>query len=429
VGDVLTKAELIARRDKLFGRGAPLFYREPIHLERGDGVWLFDVDGRRYLDMYNNIPVVGHCNQRVVEAIAKQAATLNIHSRYLHTAIFDYAERLLGLHSEQIDNVIFACTGTEANEIAMQMARLATGGQGFICTDATYHGNSTLVGSLTLAPRRGRQDVHAIPFPQMYRPIKEGLTGEQLADAYLDEVASAISDFATEGVRFAGIILCSILANEGLPNLPPTFMPRAAKMVRDAGGLVIMDEVQAGFGRTGNWWGYQLVGVEPDIVTMGKPMGNGLPLAACAARSDLVEKYRTESQYFNTFSSSPVHAAAGMAVLDEIDDRNLLVQVTQVGEYLLRELQKISQHIDQIGDVRGFGMFLGVEWVKDKASREPDMAGAIDIANRLKDKGVLVSNDGVFLNVLKIRPPLVFERSHADIFLTAFRETMADIGA
>lgn len=416
--------DLVARRDRVFGKGAQIFYERPLHLVRGEGVWLFDADGRRYLDMYNNVPVVGHCNPRVVEAMSVQASTHTTHSRYLSEFVLDYAERLLALHDDRIENIVFTCTGTEANEVAMLMARAATGGRGFICTDAAYHGNSALVGSLTRGPLRGRPDVHAIPFPQRYRPIREGLSDAELCDVYLAEVESAIADFEREGVPLAALIVCSIFANEGLPDIPTGFLPRAAEMVRAAGGMVIMDEVQAGFCRSGRWWGYELMGVEPDIVTMGKPMGNGLPLAACAARADLVEAFRARTRYFNTFAASPLQAAVGGAVLDELESRDTLGHVGDVGTYLREQLASMASAVPQMGDVRGCGLFIGVDWVKDRTTREPDAAGAARVANRLKDRGVLLSNAGAHQNVLKVRPPLVFEREHADLFLEAFADVV-----
>ena len=420
----MTIGEIVARRDRLFGGGTPLFYETPVHLVRGEGPWLFGADGRRYLDMYNNIPVVGHCNPSVVAALSEQAAIHSTHSRYLDTRILDYAERLLALHADPITQVVFACTGTEANEIAMQMARMATGGRGFICTDAAYHGNSYLVGQLTHAPHRGRADVHAIPFPDPYRPIESGLSEQALGERYLGEVRVAIDDFAAQGTPLAGILLCSILANEGLPDIPAGFMRRAAAMVREAGGVVILDEVQAGFCRTGAWWGYESTGVVPDIVTMGKPMGNGLPLAACAARADLVGTFRERTGYFNTFSSTSVHAAVGMAVIDEIEGRGLARQATEVGEYLRTALRELAASCEPMGDVRGTGLFVGIDWVVDRDGREPDVAGAVAVANALKERGFLVSNAGAHSNLVKIRPPLVFERQHADLFLAAFADTI-----
>lgn len=417
---------LLARRDAVFGKGSTIFYERPVHLVRGEGVWLFDADGRRYLDLYNNIPVVGHCNPRVVEAICRQASVHTTHTRYLDGTIVEYAERLLGLHHAQIENVVFTCSGTEANEVAMRMARMATGGAGFICTDATYHGNSDLVGRLTRAPRRGRRDVHAIPFPERYRPIRDGLSDAELCEAYLDEMRAAIDDFTAEGTRLAGVIFCSILANEGLPDVPEGFLPRAAQMVRDAGGLVIMDEVQSGFCRSGRWWGYERMGVVPDIVTMGKPMGNGIPLAACAARADLMEVFRAQTRYFNTFAGSPLQAAAGMAVLEEIESRGLRAQVNEVGARLLGQLRDACADVPWAGDVRGCGLFLGIEWVTDRATKEPDMAGAVRMANLLRDRGMLLSNAGAHSNVLKVRPPLVFGHEHADLFVETFTAAVAD---
>lgn len=427
-GGIDRNTALLERRKAVFGTGAPLFYDPPLHLVRGEGVWLYDADGRRYLDLYNNIPVVGHANRRVVDAMAHQAALHSTHSRYLDEHIVEYAERLLALHDPCIERIVFACTGTEANEIAMQMARMATGGRGFICTDASYHGNSSLVSRLTRAPRRGRRDVHAIPFPQQFRPIRDGLSGPELCDAYLAEVEAAIDDFAAEGVPLAGMILCSILANEGLPDVPPGFLPKAAEMVRAAGGLVIMDEVQAGFCRTGQWWGYETMGVVPDIVTMGKPMGNGLPMAACAARADLVDVFRARTRYFNTFAASSVHGVVGSAVLDELEDRSIAGHVTTIGSRLLDELRRTASTSARIGDVRGCGLFLGIEMVTDRASNAPDWPGAVAFSNRMKERGVLLSNAGAFGNVLKVRPPLVLEDEHVDLFLDAFRATLEEFG-
>ena len=276
---------LKARRDRALGAGAALFYETPLHIVRGEGAYLFDADGRRYVDMYNNVPCVGHANPRVAEAMARQQGTLNTHSRYLHEGIVTFAERLAALHGPQIESVVFSCSGTEANEVALRMARFATGRRGIVCTNATYHGNSELVGGLTHVGSRQPEtaEVHAFPFPETYRPIKEGAGEEALCDAYLERLEEAITRFEASRAGFAALIVCSIFANEGLPNVPAGFMARAADMARAPGGLVIADEVQAGYGRTGRWWGYEVTGFTPDIVVTGKPMGNGLPLAATAA--------------------------------------------------------------------------------------------------------------------------------------------------
>ena len=422
---------LKARRDRALGAGAALFYETPLHIVRGEGAYLFDADGRRYVDMYNNVPCVGHANPRVAEAMARQQATLNTHSRYLHEGVIDFAERLAALHGPQIESVVFSCSGTEANEVALRMARFATGRRGIVCTNATYHGNSELVGALTHVGSRQPEtaEVHAFPFPETYRPIKDGLSEEALCDAYVERLEDAIARFEASGVGFAALIVCSIFANEGLPKVPAGFMARAADMARTAGGLVIADEVQAGYCRTGRWWGYQVTGFTPDIVVTGKPMGNGLPLAATAASRALVETFRGKTRYFNTFASSPLQAAVGMAVLDELEAKGLKQNAAAVGEPLKAALSQRKGAWEAIGDVRGEGLFIGVEMVKDGPARAPDAPLAVAMANRLKDKGFLTSNAGAYANVVKIRPPLVFSHGDAEAFLDAFDQTVDELRA
>ncbi len=416
---------LIARRERVLGVGAPLFYEEPIHIVRGEGVFLFDADGKRYIDMYNNVPCVGHANPHVVEAMQRQAATLNVHSRYLHEGVLEYAERLVAKHDASLERIVFTCTGTEANEVAIAMARLATEGRGIICTDRAYHGNTALVSKLTWAGGRSDPEIRSVRFPETFRPMEEGLSEAELADRYLADVEAAIESFAADGVPLAGMLVCSLFANEGLPNIPKGYMARAAKMVRDAGGLFIADEVQAGFCRSGRWWGYEVTDFVPDIVTMGKPMGSGLPLAGTVARADLVDTFRKRSGYFNTFAASPLQAAVGAAVLDVIETEKLEERVADVGAYLRGGLRKIE--CEAMGDVRGHGLFIGLDWVSDRETNAPDLEGSKRVVDRLKDKGFLTSNAGAHFNVVKLRPPLVFERQHADLFLTAFEETVREL--
>ena len=420
---------LLARRERLFGAGAPLFYDEPLNLVRGEGAYLFDADGRRYLDLYNNVPCVGHCHPRVVAALQTQAATLNVHSRYLHEGVLEYAERLTELLDDSLTSIVFACSGTEANEVAMRMARVVTGGRGFLCTDAAYHGSSAEVGKLNHVRTTRDPEIRGVPFPQKYRPLRADLTETTLAEAYLAEVQKAIDDLAANGIPLAGMLVCPILANEGLPDIPKGFMARAAEVVRAAGGLFICDEVQAGFCRTGRWWGHQTSGFTPDIVTMGKPMGAGLPLSGVVAPKEMIDAFRKATGYFNTFASSPLQAAAGMAVLDVIESEGLRERVVQVGGYLLRELARRGAGCESIGDVRGCGLFAGVEWVVAGDGKAPDTAGAVRVVNKLKDRGFLTSNAGALNNLVKIRPPLVFQREHADAFLAAFDETLREVDA
>ncbi|HIG42893.1 MAG: aspartate aminotransferase family protein [bacterium] len=421
----MSKSTLLERRQQLIGHAA-LFYRSPVHIVRGDGVYLYDHSGKRYIDMYNNVPCVGHANPHVVAAMEQQMGTLNVHSRYLHEGILDFAERLLSYHHDKLEQAVFACSGTEASEIALMMARYATGGRGIICSDATYHGNSTEVSKMSARPVDD-PDFRSIPFPQTYRPLVESINGDALTQAYLAKLQLAIDDFAENNIPFAGLFVCSIFANEGLPDLPDGFMSRAVDLVHKAGGVVIADEVQAGYCRSGNWWGYETSDFIPDIVTMGKPMGNGLPVSAVVSSADMVRVFRTNTHYFNTFASSPVQAATAMAVLDVIEQDDLLNRSAMLGEQLRRELTKMQDTCEAMGDVRGCGLFVGVEWVSDRAAKTADRAGAADVANRMKDKGFLLSNAGAFGNVVKIRPPLVFQQDHADTFLEAFAEMLAEI--
>ncbi len=425
----MTTEDLLARRNRALGAGAPLFYTDPLEIVRGEGVHLFDVTGRSYVDMYNNVACVGHANPQVVEAMARQQGTLNVHSRYLHDGIVTFAERLTDLHGPAISSVVFSCSGSEAMEVALTMARTATGKRGIVATNATYHGNTEAVIAMTRAPSAPDKypDIRNIPFPERFRPLAPGLNEAELSDAYLERLEQAIESLAKSGPGLAAVVFCSIFANEGLPDIPAGFMSRAAELVRAAGGLVIADEVQAGYCRPGRFWGYDVTGFEPDIVVTGKPMGNGLPLAATAASQELVGRFRSATRYFNTFASSPLQAAVGMAVLDVIEEEGLEQSSAVVGHGLKQALLERKAGRDWIGDVRGHGLFVGIEIVNDADRLEPDVARTIDVVNRLKDKGFLTSNAGAYSNVVKIRPPLVFGEDNARHFLAAFDETLAEI--
>ncbi|HOY77199.1 MAG TPA: aminotransferase class III-fold pyridoxal phosphate-dependent enzyme [Hyphomonadaceae bacterium] len=421
---------LINRRDAAFGAGAPLFYDEPLHIVRGEGVYLFDADGKRYVDLYNNVPGVGHANPRVTEAVSSQMATLNVHSRYIHQSAIAFAERFTALHTLGIESVVFSCSGTEANEVAIRMARIATGHEGIICSNGAYHGNSTLLSMLTHVGRTRpeTETVRAFPFPDLYRPIQPGLDPDQFCELYLSAVSDKIKELKNSTAGFAGLVVCSIFANEGLPNLPPHFMAKCRDLVHAAGGLMIVDEIQAGYGRTGRWWGYETSGFTPDIVTTGKAMGNGVPLAATAASRKLVETFRAATRYFNTFAASPLQAAAGMAVLDVVEQENLIEHAAVIGSWLKAELASRIALSPVVGDVRGQGLFVGVEIINpDDGS--PAQETAVRICNRLKDKGFLTSSAGVLRNVIKIRPPLVLERVHGEGFLAAWDAVMENVSA
>ena len=419
--------DLMARRDRAMGQGAPSFYETPVELVRGEGIWLFDASGRRYMDVYNNVPAVGHCHPRVVEALSRQAALLNVHSRYLNELVVSYCERLMALHADPLTTLIMGCSGTEALEVALQLARTATGGRGVIISNATYHGNSTEVRRTTFGPFE--PEYRKIPFPEAFRPLREGASEAERRELYLDELRAAIAAFAADGVPLAGMLFCSIFANEGLPDVPTGFLAEAAKLVREAGGLVILDEVQAGFGRVGRWWGYELVGCEPDIVTMGKPMGAGLPLSGVGTTLELANTFHEKCFYFNTTAGTPLQAAVGHAVIDVIEDEGLVENAAKVGGFLMSELGKLVARYEFVGDVRGHGLFLGIEWVKDGATRKPDRRGASAFVERMKDKGFLMGAAGQRGNVLKLRPPLVISQADAEQLLEALDETARELHA
>ncbi|MBT8079939.1 MAG: aminotransferase class III-fold pyridoxal phosphate-dependent enzyme [Gammaproteobacteria bacterium] len=420
---------LLEKRERLLGPGNPLFYEKPVHLVRGEGVWLFDADGQRYLDCYNNVPCVGHCHPRVVDRLCQQAKLLNTHTRYLHENILDYAEKLLSKFDASLDRVMLACTGSEANELALRVARFNTGGEGVICTNATYHGNTRAVAQLNsiFEPFEGYgDDIRMVPWPDAYR-APDGLQGEALADAYAGKVREAIESFDQAGIRFAGMIVCPIFANEGLPAIPPGYMQKAIGYVRDAGGLYIADEVQAGFGRTGNWWGHQVTGVVPDILTLGKPMGAGHPISGVVARGELIDHYRKHEMYFNTFGGNPVSCAVAEAVLDVIEDERLVENAASVGRYVFDGFRGLQEKHDIIGDVRGNGLFFGIYLVTDRRRKTPAPAETKRIVNRLREKHILMSNIGEHDNVLKLRPPLCFSTDNADQLIGTLDDVLSSL--
>jgi 4-aminobutyrate aminotransferase-like enzyme len=419
---------LLERRYRVLGRNSPLFYDKPLHLVRGEGVWLYDADGRRYLDAYNNVPHVGHCHPRVVAALSRQAATLNIHTRYLDENVVAYAERLTSLFDGELSMAMFCCTGSEANELALRIARDCSGGSGIISTAWAYHGNTAAVmqvSSLFTPEDKRGPHVRTVPVMDPYRD-RAGRSDEELATAYADEVKRAIGSFAAAGIRFAGLLYCTAFSSEGLPTLPAGFMAKALAHVHAAGGFFIADEVQAGFGRLGShMWGHQKLGVIPDIVTMGKPMGNGHPLAAVVARRDLVTAFTGRNMYFNTFGGNPVSAAVGTAVLDVIEDERLLENAVAVGGYALAKLRKLADRHMLIGDVRGAGLFFAVELVSDRKAKTPATAQTKRLVNLMRERGVLISRIGIHDNILKIRPPMVFSKQHADLLVDTLDQVMA----
>ena len=415
---------LMDRRTRLMGPNVPTFYRQPVHLVRGQGVWLWDADGKRYLDCYNNVPHVGHCHPKVVEAIAKQAGTLNTHTRYLHDLVLDYIERLGATFRHGTTQAIMTCTGSEANDIALRMAQAVTGKTGIIATDNTYHGNTALVSQLsTRKPPIGgyARNIRLVPAPDSLRPV--GGTAEGQAEAFAANVRQAIAELEAEGFGFSALLLCPLFANEGLPDLAPGFLDPTMAAVRAAGGLMIADEVQPGFGRSGShFWGHDRLGFAPDVVTMGKPMGNGHPVAAVFARPDVMAAFRDAFGYFNTFGGNPVSAAAAMAVLDVIEEEGLQANAQATGAYVLDRLRGLSH--PRIAQVRGIGMFFGLEFLLDTG--EPATTFVADLIEGMVARGVLLNNIGKHRNTLKMRPPMPFSRENADLLVDTLAQVLAE---
>lgn len=419
-------ADLIARRRALLGPNVSTFYDDPVHIVRGEDVWMWDAEGRRYLDCYNNVPHVGHCNSRVVQAICRQAATLNTHTRYLHEGILDYVERLTATYDDPLKTAILTCTGSEANDIALRMAEAMTGKRGIIATDATYHGNTTLVSHLSKSnvPEVGfglGQYVRHVEAPDSYRiPDPDG-------QRFAARVQAAIDDLDRDGIGFAALIVCPLFLNEGFPAQAEGWLRPAAEAVRRAGGLLICDEVQAGFGRCGShFWGHQKQGVIPDIVTMGKPMGNGHPVAGLVTRPEIMARFRGSFRYFNTFGGNPVSCAAAMAVLEELQEKNLQANAARIGRLAHERLSDLARRYEVIGDVRQSGMVFGAEFVLDRDSKAPAAAYADRVVNRMRQRGIILSKLGRHKNTLKIRPPMPFGEDHLDLLMTTLDAVLAE---
>ncbi|WP_029105950.1 aminotransferase class III-fold pyridoxal phosphate-dependent enzyme [Mycobacterium sp. URHD0025] len=415
-------AQLIETRTRLLGPAYRLFYERPVHLVRGSGSHLFDAEGERYLDAYNNVVSVGHCHPRVVAAITRQAETLNTHTRYLHEGIVEYSQRLLATLPAEVGQVMYACTGSEANDLALRVAQMYTGARGVIVTRDAYHGNTAAVtaispsigGATAIGPH-----VRAVAAPDSYR------AGEDVAGRFLTDVDAAIADLKAAGHGLSCLIVDTFFSSDGIYPDPSVLAP-AVRAVHAAGGVFIADEVQPGFGRTGeSMWGFSRHGVVPDLVTMGKPMANGLPVAGLAGRSEVLEAFAREVPYFNTFGGNPVSMAAAAAVLDVIEDEQLMANAARVGTALRDELARIATANPRIGDVRGAGLYVGIEMVTDAEQKIPDRAGAHDLVNAMRDRKVLISVCGADGNVLKVRPPLVFSMSDVDWFCTEFAGAVA----
>ena len=410
--------ESIRRRDQSLGPGYRLFYDTPLEIVRGKGVTLFDRDGNDYLDVYNNVPSVGHAHPRVIAAVHEQMQTLNTNTRYVQESILDYSEQLLSTFPSELGHVMFTCTGSEANDLAMRVAKYATGNQGIIVTSGAYHGLTTEVASFSPSLGAGvplGANVRVIDAPDALRYSSDRAS---LEDHLRNQVRAAIADLHRHGIGVAAFIADSIFSSDGVFAGPTGFLRPIIEEVHAAGGLYIADEVQPGFGRTGEeWWGFQRHGIVPDIVTIGKPMGNGIPVAAAIFKPELLVEFGKNIRYFNTFGGNSVAIAAAQAVLDVIRDESLIENARKVGEKIITGLKDLSQGLDQVAEVRGSGFFIGVDLVTDRSTLAPNGEAAAGIVNALREDRILISACGAQGNVLKLRPPMPFSSDDADRLL------------
>ncbi len=412
---------LKARRDTVIGPSLSLSYKQPLKIVGGKGLFLIDQSGREYLDLVNNICHVGHCHPHVVEALEKQARRLNTNTRYLHDTIIDYAERLAATLPDPLSVVYLTCSGSEANELAMRMARTVTGNSDMICVNWGYHGNTA--ANVAVSPYKfdrkggaGCPDTTQIAeMPDPYRGRIKGY-GEASGRAYAEDVGKRIAAIRTKGHQGpAGFIAESMLGCGGQVVLPEGYLVHAYEQVRAAGGLCIADEVQIGFGRDGeHMWGFEYQKVVPDIVTMGKPIGNGHPMAAVVTTPDIARAFANGMEYFNSFGGNPVSCAVGMAVLDVIEQEGLQDNALKMGAYFQQGLRQLADKYPLIGDVRGRGLYIGAELVEDRETLEPATQKAGRIINFMKNEAVLLSTDGPYDNVIKIKPPIAIRAEHID---------------
>jgi 4-aminobutyrate aminotransferase-like enzyme len=403
---------MVARRQRLLGPAYRLFYETPVHLVRGAGVWLYDATGKAYLDCYNNVASLGHCHPHVVAATARQSAIYASHTRYLNEVVLDCAEKLLSHFPPELSQVMFTCTGSEANDLALRVAFAKTGGTGVIVTQNAYHGVTQAVAALSPSLGAG------VPLGPHVRtvaaPDPAQMTGN-LGQAFAAEVQAAIDDLTRHGIKPAVLIVDTVFSSDGVFADPPGFLKPAVAAIHAAGGLFIADEVQPGFGRTGaHWWGFARHGILPDMVSLGKPMGNGYPVAGLVLRPEALAEFGAKSRYFNTFGGNAVAAATAIAVMEVIEQENLLQNAATVGAHIASGLRALAKDHATLGPLRHAGLFFGQDITRDG---QPAPAEAARIVNALREAGVLISATGPKGHTLKIRPPLILQQAEADLFL------------
>jgi len=419
----MDNAKLLARRERVLAPSYYHMFQDPIQIVRGEGVWLWDEAGRKFLDCYNNVPSVGHSHPQIVAALSAQMAVLNTHTRYLHESIVTLAERLLAKLPDAIETATFVCTGSEANDLAIQMARRFTGAQAVVVYDHAYHGNTalTLTASPSEYPAAERPEwLGVLEAPNLYR----GPITEQDADAgqkYLERAVKELDRLDARGQKISCLILDTSWDSNGPLIAPADYVQGLCQEVRARGGMIVCDEVQAGYCRMGeHWWGFESYGIVPDIVTCGKPMGAGHPIAGVFARRDIAKSMAKRSLYFNTFGGNPVSAAVAHAVIDVIESARLLENVDRTGAYFLDCLRGLQGKHNMVGAVQGKGLFYGLDLVADPVSKSPfSREGMARLGSMIVDEGVITGTSGKMGQTLKLRPPLVFGQMEVDLTIEA----------
>ncbi len=419
----------VERRHRLMGAGAELFYEQPLHLVRGAGVWLYDAQGAAYLDVYNNVPHVGHTHPTVVAAIQKQSATLATHTRYLHANILDYAEQLTARLPENLNACIFVNSGSEANDVAWRMAKMVSGHAGGLVMEHAYHGITDAVAALT--PSTGRpRDARVLTIAPPPADLRVGDSMESAAlDATLEDADRAIAGLAARGFAPAAFYIDTAITSSGIFDPPAAWAAAVSDRIRAAGGLIVADEVQYGLGRSGSdFWGFQRRGLVPDIVTLGKPVANGYPMGVIVANRTLIEAFQAKFGFFSTFGGNAVAAAAGLAVLQVLDDEELVPNALNVGNYMRAQLESVAARHASLGEVRGTGLLLGVEVRgRDLAASKRNCKRIINaLASEFR---ILIGYEGPHANILKLRPPMPFAREHVDLLAHALDAAAAAVDA
>lgn len=422
--------EELERRRTYLGQHLSLFYRKPLHIERGEGAILYDANGRPFVDAYNNVSSVGHCHPHVVNAVSRQAGALGTNTRYVYRILADYAERLQATMPDHLQCCILVNSGSEANDIAWQMSTLLTAWRGGIVMEDAYHGITEAISHLSPhGPEEVAPHVRTLMSPDPYRG-PYGTGDADLAERYAADVDRAIGELDDAGFGTACFMVDTSFCSNGIPDVPAGYLGKVAARVRAAGGMVVADEVQYGFGRPGtHMWGFQYHAMEPDIVTLGKPVGDGFPLGVVVTTAPILEAFSRATGLFSTFGGNPVACAAGLAVLDVLERENLLENARVTGCHLKSGLKDLMARHEMIGDVRGHGFVTGVEIVRDRDTKEPDPERMAEVQNRMRELGVLVGREGRYDNVFKIRPPMVFSRGNADTLITAMDQAMSELQA